>query len=117
MSLCNSLQHIKCPFLWTFKSTFNNLTIINKYIKDINEIYSISDIYIFPLLNDNESIDIPLSILEARYMNLPIIISNIGHIKESIKDYSKEYSFNISKNLNRMVKEINKIIYNLKDDK
>jgi glycosyltransferase involved in cell wall biosynthesis len=50
-----------------------NIQIIDDYIKNIEEIYQASDIYVFPIIDENNSIDVPLSVLEAAGCNLKII--------------------------------------------
>jgi glycosyltransferase involved in cell wall biosynthesis len=51
-----------------------------KYFKNIEEIYALSDCYLFPTSPKNKanSIEIPLSILEAMACNLPVIATKFG---------------------------------------
>ena len=51
-----------------------------KYFKDVEEIYALSDCYIFPTppMNKLNSIEIPLSVLEAMSCNLPVITTKFG---------------------------------------
>lgn len=49
-----------------------------KYLPNINEIYQMSDCYVFPAIDPMSSIEIPLSILEAMSCNLPIITTRFG---------------------------------------
>ena len=48
------------------------------YIDSIEEIYSLSDCYIFPTTNKIASIEFPLSVLEAMASNLPVISTKFG---------------------------------------
>ena len=41
------------------------IIVINKYIKNIFEIYQISYLYVFPVLDHENAIQVPLSVLEA----------------------------------------------------
>lgn len=66
-----------------------NTYVIDKYIEDIYEIYSIADVYVFPIKVKGAAIDTPLSILEAKEMSLPIIASNLSNIREALIDYPK----------------------------
>ena len=47
--------------------------IFSKYIEHIEEIYQLADVYIFPTIDQESSIEIPLSVLEAMSCNLPVI--------------------------------------------
>lgn len=60
----------------------NNITIIDSYIENIQEIYQMSDVYFFPTLNSEGCIDNPLSVMEAASCNLPIITTYYGELKE-----------------------------------
>lgn len=62
------------------------IIIFDKYLENIEEIYQLSDIYIFPVVLENSSIGMPLSILEARACSIPVITTNYGSIKSYIGD-------------------------------
>lgn len=64
----------------------NGIIIIDKYIENIEEIYQLSDLYIFPVVEQNSSIGMPLSILEARACGIPVLTTEFGSIKEKISD-------------------------------
>lgn len=51
-----------------------------KYFKNVEEIYALSDCYVFPTpsMNKINSIEIPLSVLEAMSCNLPVITTKFG---------------------------------------
>jgi glycosyltransferase involved in cell wall biosynthesis len=49
-----------------------------KYIQSIQEIYQLSDLYVFPVEDTLGSIDLPLSVLEAMACNLPVITTKFG---------------------------------------
>lgn len=51
-----------------------------KYFENIKEIYALSDCYVFPTppMNKINSIEIPLSVLEAMSCNLPVITTKFG---------------------------------------
>lgn len=51
-----------------------------KYFENIEEIYALSDCYIFPTLPENKlnAIEMPLSVLEAMSCNLPVITTGFG---------------------------------------
>ena len=54
--------------------------VLVQYFEDIEEIYALSDCYVFPTppMNKINSIEIPLSILEAMACNLPVITTKFG---------------------------------------
>jgi len=87
----------------------SKIKIIDKYIDDIYEVYAMSDVYLFPIKSKNSAIDVPLSIIEAKEMNLPVIASNIGSVKESIEGYVKGYLIEV-KDKYEMVDDIKNIL-------
>ncbi|MDO8726850.1 MAG: glycosyltransferase family 4 protein [Candidatus Methanoperedens sp.] len=72
---------------FNFDSTVYNSLIENgcivwrKYFDKLEEIYQLSDCYIFPTVNQNYCIEIPLSILEAMSCNLPVITTKFGALE------------------------------------
>ena len=48
------------------------------YIENIEEVYKLSDCYIFPTRNAVSSIEMPLTVLEAMACNLPVISTKFG---------------------------------------
>ena len=61
-----------------------NIRIIDDYIENINEIYQLADIYLFPVIEDGHCIDLPLSCLEAAACGLPVVTTPYGAMKEFI---------------------------------
>ena len=59
-----------------------------KYFENIEEIYSLSDCYVFPTLplNKINSIEMPLSVLEAMSCNLPVITTKFGALPRAFKE-------------------------------
>ncbi len=66
----------------------SNIIVMDGYIDHIEEIYQLSDVYIFPVIKENSSIGMPLSILEARACAIPVITTNYGSIKKYMGDDS-----------------------------
>jgi glycosyltransferase involved in cell wall biosynthesis len=60
--------------------------ICRQYIQNIEEIYAIADAYIFPVKQELNSIDIPLSVLEAMSCNLPVITTHFGALDRVFND-------------------------------
>lgn len=48
------------------------------YFKNIEEVYALSDCYIFPTIDRYNCIEMPLSVLEAMSCNLPVISTRFG---------------------------------------
>jgi len=58
------------------------ITIITEYIPNIEEIYQLSDCYVFPTVDRTDSVIVPLSVLEAMSCNLPVITTKFGALPE-----------------------------------
>jgi len=59
-----------------------NIKIIDDYIPDIEEIYQLSDVYFFPVVEYGKCIDVPLSCLEAAACNKCVVTTDYGEMKE-----------------------------------
>lgn len=57
-----------------------NVTIIDTYLENVQEVYQMADIYLFPVQEVENCIDIPLSALEAASCNLPIVATEYGEL-------------------------------------
>jgi glycosyltransferase involved in cell wall biosynthesis len=66
----------------------NGCIVFVNYLKDINEIYALSDGYLFPTLPGNKfnSIEMPLSVLEAMSCNLPVISTRFGALNRVFEE-------------------------------
>lgn len=58
-----------------------NLTVIDRYIPRIEEIYQAADVYLFPVEKPRHCIDVPLSALEAASCGLPVVSTPYGEMK------------------------------------
>jgi len=63
-----------------------NVTLINYYVKDIQEIYNLSDVYVFPVMKRPYAVEVPLSVLEAMACNLPVIITKFAGLPVFVKE-------------------------------
>lgn len=62
------------------------IIIITQYINNMEEIYQLSDLYVFPVKLESGVISIPLTILEAMACNLPILTRNIGTLEKLFEE-------------------------------
>lgn len=67
--LRNDLQN--CP----------NIVLMEDYLPNIEEIYQLSDVYVFPVQQKGNCIEAPLSALEAMACGLPVAASDYGELK------------------------------------
>ncbi len=59
-----------------------NVKLIDYYVPEIQEIYQLSDLYFFPVVEKGNCIDVPLSCLEAAACNIPVVTTRYGEMKE-----------------------------------
>ena len=57
-----------------------NTTIIDEYLPEVQEIYQMADVYLFPVLEQEHCIDVPLSVLEAASCNVPVVTTAYGEL-------------------------------------
>ncbi len=60
----------------------SDIVILDKYIPEISEIYQMADVYFFPVVEEGNCIDVPLSCLEAAACNKPVVTTAFGEMKE-----------------------------------
>jgi glycosyltransferase involved in cell wall biosynthesis len=56
--------------------------VIREYLPGIQEIYQLSDCYLFQVSGKTSAIEIPLSVLEAMACNLPVITTRFGGLRD-----------------------------------
>lgn len=54
----------------------NGVIVIDRYLENIEEIYQLSDIYVFPVKSETGSIGLPLSVLEGVAAGLPVVTTD-----------------------------------------
>jgi len=69
----------------------SGIRVITEYLPEIQEIYQLSDCYIFPVEKEGGSIGMPLSVLEAMACNLTVITTKFGCLSNFFEqeDYFK----------------------------
>lgn len=60
--------------------------VLEVYFRNIEEIYALSDCYIFPVTNPTGCIEMPLSVMEAMSCNLPVITTRFGALPRVFKE-------------------------------
>jgi glycosyltransferase involved in cell wall biosynthesis len=58
------------------------VVLLDKYVEQIEEIYRLSDGYLFPTFGERHAIEIPLSVLEALSTDLPVITTAFGGLPD-----------------------------------
>ncbi len=59
-----------------------NITLIEQYLPEIQELYRLADVYLFPVAQDHSCIDIPLSAMEAAACGTPVVATAFGELKQ-----------------------------------
>ena len=57
-----------------------------KYFEEIQQIYALSDCFVFPTWESLSAIEVPLSVLEAMACNLPVISTTFGGLPELFQE-------------------------------
>lgn len=61
-----------------------NISIIDQYVPHIEELYQLSDVYFFPVLESGHCIDVSLSCLEAASCGKPVVTTPYGEMRQLI---------------------------------
>ena len=61
-----------------------NITLIDEFLPNIEEIYQLADVYLFPVVAFHKCIDVPLSALEAAACGIPVVTTPYGEMQELI---------------------------------
>lgn len=64
--------------------TASNVTVLGGYLPNIEEIYQLADVYLFPVIKEHNCIDTPLSALEAAACDVPVVATPYGELEELI---------------------------------
>jgi glycosyltransferase involved in cell wall biosynthesis len=60
--------------------------VIDTYVPNIEDIYRLSDLYLFLAESDTAAIELPLSVLEAMACNLPVVCTPFGGLRDFCAD-------------------------------
>lgn len=58
--------------------------VFDRYLEAVEEIYQSADCFLFPVISEQGSIEIPLSVLEAMACNLPVVSTRFGGIEDLV---------------------------------
>jgi len=62
------------------------VTVIDRYVAEVQELYQAADCYLFPTLEPGSAIDVPLSVLEAMACDLPIVTAPFGGLPSMFEE-------------------------------
>jgi len=82
------------------------IVVLDGYIENIEEIYQLSDAYIFPVVAKTGSIGMPLSVMEARACGIPVITTDFGSLKHFLDDDNGNIYYAHPEDFLRVVKQI-----------
>jgi glycosyltransferase involved in cell wall biosynthesis len=85
------------------------IVILDEYVEAIQELYQLSDAYVFPVIKDIGSIGIPLSILEARSCGIPVISTSFGGVKELLENKDDSVIFTQPDNFPEEIERLKKL--------
>lgn len=63
----------------------SNLTLLQDFYPDIQEVYCLADVYFFPVEHQKSCIDVPLSALEAAACGIPVVTTAFGEMRTLLK--------------------------------
>jgi glycosyltransferase involved in cell wall biosynthesis len=74
----------EAPLLATIRAS--GATAITEYVPTVEDIYRLSDAYLFLAEEDTAAIEMPLSVLEAMACNLPIVCTRFGGLPDFFQE-------------------------------
>ena len=84
----------------------SGVIVFDQYLERIQDIYSISDCYIFPTRYSGSAIGMPLSILEALSCNVPVVSTSFGIVPEILNKAASISFFDDDETAIGLVREI-----------
>lgn len=60
--------------------------VIDGFVESVEEIYRLSDVYVFPVQDYAAAVEMPLSVLEAMSCNLPVVTTKFGGLRDAFDE-------------------------------
>lgn len=80
--------------------------ILDNYIPNIEEVYQLADVYLFPVRQMGNCIDVPLSCLEAAACGKPVVTTTYGEMREFVGKRGFYFSEDMNgEDMNRKVEQ------------
>ena len=83
-----------------------NVIIWKRYIPNIQEIYALADVYVWPSIEEFNGIEIPLTVLEAMSCNLPVITTRYGGLERILQDGDGLFFIDEPEHINKLILQI-----------
>ena len=83
-----------------------NVIIWKRYIPNIQEVYGLADVYVWPSIEEFNGIEIPLSVLEAMACNLPVITTRYGALDRILQDGDGLFFIDKPEQINELILKI-----------
>jgi glycosyltransferase involved in cell wall biosynthesis len=64
----------------------SSVVLVDRFLEDVSEVYRLADCYAFPTRSSLGAIELPLSVLEAMAVNLPVVTTAFGGIPDFFKE-------------------------------
>ena len=64
----------------------SGVLVLDGYIERIEELYQLSDLYVFPVMETTGAIEMPLSVLEAMACDLPVVATRFGGLADQFRE-------------------------------
>ena len=84
----------------------SGVKVIDFYVDNIQEIYQMADCYIFPTQSAIDAVEIPLSVLEAMYCNIPVLTERFGGLVDMFKEGDGFWFYENKEELNNKLRMI-----------
>lgn len=80
------------------------IRVIREHLPNVADYFRASDVYVFPVRNDEAAIEFPLSVLEAMACNLPVVTTRFGALPEMFPDTQGLHFWNGESRLAELVR-------------
>lgn len=85
-----------------------NVIVWKKYFPNIEDIFAMVDVYVFPVFEPLNSIEIPLSVLEALACNIPVITTKYGALGRILEEGKGLYYLEETNKIEQILEEVRK---------